>query len=268
MCFALVEASSMKYRLKITHILIVLILGFATWKAIPVIEYLSGKTIDWKQEALLQDGRVLVVERRSELTPSNPFDLSNRMEIGQTLTFHHPDTNERIEWRIPEGLQPVMIDFDHGVSVYVLDTYTVADYSKWGCPNPPYLAYRYQQGKWRHVAFETLPASFTRRNLLEMSMAWRGLKTGGRISADQMEGFWEQAWKSGRGKEARLISREKVNPIAKGCGPGILYALGRESEMDDKSRKNYSELLDNMPDQARRDNQEYMETLRRKLESK
>lgn len=221
------------------------------------------KTLDWHQEALLHDGRTLWVERHSER--GSPFPGNSGLETGQTLAFSHPDTGERIEWRIPEGLQPVMLDFEQGVPYYVLDTYVSSDYSKWGCPNPPYLVYRYQQGKWKRVAFELLPAQFVILNLMRMSKDARGLVDGGRISVDQMEAYFKDGEQGT--KKFRLILREKVNPIGKGCGADILFSQGRESEMDDKSRRDYEELV-GMTEDSRRRHAIHMEKLKKELREK
>lgn len=41
--------------------------------------------------------------------------------------------------------------FDPGTPNFVLTGNTISDYNTWGCPNPPYLVYRYEQGKWAHL---------------------------------------------------------------------------------------------------------------------
>jgi hypothetical protein len=50
----------------ITLLVLALILTAIVWKARPVIEYFSNKTIHWKQEAPLHDGRMLIVERANQ----------------------------------------------------------------------------------------------------------------------------------------------------------------------------------------------------------
>jgi len=152
------------------------------------------------------------------------------MEVGQTLTFLHPDTGERITWRIPDGLLPVMIDFDQGVPYYILRENTVSDYNKWGCPNPPYLVYRYQQSNWDRLAFDALPATFVNRNLIPMSKVVQGVSNGQVVSANEMESYWFRSEHPKPKQEARKISREKVNPIAEGCYPDVLNAQGRQAE--------------------------------------
>lgn len=188
-----------------------------------------SKTIDWAEEAPLHDGRVLRIERHSEL--GSPFPGNSGMEIGQSLAFTHPDTGERIAWHIPDGLNPVMIDFDQRIPYYVFAAHTVSDYNKWGCPNPPYLVYRFQQGKWTNIPFEALPVSLVSRNLIPMSKDVRGLKDGGRVYADEMENLWARVEYPTPKQDARRINREKVNPIANGCYPDVLNEQGRQAEL-------------------------------------
>lgn len=51
-----------------------------------------GRRLDWTQDAQLHDGRTLVLERRSEFGPS--FPGNSGLEIGQTISFLHPDTGK------------------------------------------------------------------------------------------------------------------------------------------------------------------------------
>lgn len=242
-----------------------LVLGVIIWKALPVIDYFTGKTIHWKQEAPLHDGRMLIVERVSELGPSNPFDLSMRMEIKQTLSFTHPDTGEMLKWKVPDGLLPVMIDFDQGTPYFLMVTAMASDYSKWGCPNPPYLAYRYQNGKWKHLTFEKFPASLGWLNLFTSSKS--PMNKGGLlpersyVQRDKLEQVWAQArWlrypdhhprrydKNEQGNDARRFSREKGNPamFSEKCDLNVIMALGRQSEMSDKKQARYKEIAGEM----------------------
>lgn len=251
----------MKYRLKIKHIIIAAILGVATWKAIPVIDFFTGKTLNWKQEVPLQDGRVIVVDRISKQGPHDPL-LNMRMEIGQELAFNHPETGERIRWAIPQGLQPYMLDFDGGVPYYVLSAYTVADYNKWGCPNPPYLVYRYEHGQWRRISLDQFPAKFQKPNLMDMAKSYEQYIVNGYVTSARLEAYFES-----HDAPYRVIGREKVNPISEGCGADVLFAQGRESEMDEKSRRRYVEIV-GMTEESRRYHPIHMEKLRKELKEK
>jgi hypothetical protein len=59
--------------------------------------------VPWKQEVPLQDGRLLILDRLSNLGPKDPFLGGMRMELAQTLAFAHPETGQRIEWKHPHG---------------------------------------------------------------------------------------------------------------------------------------------------------------------
>ena len=201
-----------------------------TWTWLPIVASLSltacGKTIDWKQEVKLHDGRMIVVERQSKLGPTR-FPENVALEDAQTLKFAHPATGERIEWVIPKGLQPVALDFDQGIPYYVLKAYTVADYNNWGCPNPPYLIFRYHTDKWQQVSFAELPAHFARRNVVPMSKYIKGIENNRIVTPAEVD-----AVNSEFRPDDRTIGREKVNPIARGCFESVLHKQGRQSEID------------------------------------
>jgi len=188
-----------------------------------------GRQLNWTQDALLHDGRVLLVERNSVF--NSPFPGNSGMEIRQTLTFSHPDTGERITWRLPDGLQPIMLDFEQGAPYYVLNEYTVLDYNKWGCPNPPYIVYLYKKGVWKQVDFSQLPKVFVVRNMAKMAKEIRGLKDGSHISIQGMENYWDQYKNI---TDFRKISREKINPIGNGCYEDVLIKMGRKAEIDNR----------------------------------
>lgn len=272
----------MKTQLKFKHILVAMSLGVVTWKAIPVIDYFTGKTIDWKQEAPLHDGRMLIVDRRSKLSPSNPFDLSMRMEIEQTLTFKHPDTGQKLSWTIPDGLHPAMIDFENGTPYFLFRTAMASDYSKWGCPNPPYLTYRYQNGAWKHIAFESLPASLSRLNLITQSHDAHEnageLPEKSYVPAGVVERFWgrilgreRKSSEKLKGNEETQFSREKIEPgiFSERCDWIVLTALGRESELDTGSQKRLFEGLQRkVSPEAERDYQKRLNNLRLELKER
>lgn len=188
----------------------------------------TGRTFEWKQEAPLVDGRMIVVDRYSEQGPHSK-SLNVRMETGQELAFTHPDTGERIRWRIMGGLQPYMLDFDQKVPYYVLIAYTVADYNRWDCPNPPYLIYRYEHGEWNRTPFEKLPRQFVKPNLMAMAKSYEKYIDHGYVNAQSLERYFNH-----KDKQHNIISREKISPIGLGCHESTLIRLNRQSEIDNR----------------------------------
>lgn len=188
----------------------------------------TGRTLEWKQEAPLADGRVIVVDRYSEQGPhSNKHNM--RMEIGQELAFTHPDTGERIRWRVMNGLQPHMLDFDSGTPYYIFRAYTVLDYNNWDCPNPPYLVYRYEKGGWNRTPFEKLPTQFAKPNLMAMAKSFEKYISSGLVSVSALERYFNE-----HDPPYRVIGRERISPIGYGCREGTLIRLNRQSEIDNR----------------------------------
>ncbi len=186
----------------------------------------GGKTLHWSQEVQLHDGRVIVMERVSERT-GNIVPENVSMEKSQSIAFVSPDTNEKITWSIPKGLLPYTLDFENKIPYLVLVAYTVADYNAWNCPNPPYLVYRYGSGSWVAIPFEQLPGRIDKRNLIDMSKMYEKYATAETATVDDMKKFLKR-----REPDGRVISREKVSAIAKGCLGSTLHRLGRQSEID------------------------------------
>lgn len=204
---------------------------FAVFRLVAVLVFsvgvtACGKTVHWKQEVLLQDGRVIIVERESEQT-GKLFPQNIAMEKTQFLTFTNPDTGEKVSWRVPKGLKPYALDFESRIPYLILNAYTVADYNTWNCPNPPYLVYRYEGGSWMPISFEQLPAKFEKRNLVDMSKSFQRFSNDGLMTLNEQERFLKDL-----PIESRSISREKISPIGHGCFDSTLYRLGRQSEID------------------------------------
>lgn len=191
----------------------------------------GGRTINWKQEVRLEDGRLIVLERESKQGPHDPL-LNIRMELAQRFAFTVPARGERIQWEIPKGLLPAMLDFEGDVPYLVLHAYTVADYNNWDCPNPPWLVYRYEHKEWNRLPLEQLPARFKHKNLLPAAEVLKKLdnrSAGVLVSVRELEQYWKQFPFP---EQARVISREKVSPIGHGCHESVLIRLGRQSEID------------------------------------
>lgn len=202
-------------------------LRFAVFLAICVSACGSGgRTIHWKQEVKLEDGRMLVVERKSKQTkiilPENTV-----IEHEKALAFIHPDTGERIQWILPKGTGAWMLDFDSGYPYLVLRTSSVADYNTWECPNPPWLAFRYESGQWQRIKQEHLPVRFMKPNLLHGARTDEQATTDGLYTLREMEAYLQRI-----DPPRRVISREKVSPIGHGCHESVLIRLGRQSEID------------------------------------
>lgn len=126
----------------------------------------------WSEEVLLHDGGKLTVERSQT--------YYGRSEPGQPA----PVGEHRISFRLPGSDRPIVwtseYDEDLGrtnfnlLALHVKDSaaYIVASpnlcpsYNKWGRPNPPYVIFKRDSGRWRRISIEDLPAEFMSTNVV------------------------------------------------------------------------------------------------------
>ncbi len=189
------------------------------------------KTIRWKQEVQLQDGRVIEVNRISKQT-GHVFPENVILEYEQTLSFTNPDTQEKITWKIPKGLMPRMIDFDQKIPYILFAVGSVADYNTWNCPNPPHIIFRYTNHQWQQIALAQLPTRFTKPNTLYAASSDNRASRDGLVTIAEMQKYLIHDIPKWRLEEFSTLSRKKIHPIAKDCSPDILIKQGRESEIN------------------------------------
>lgn len=201
-----------------------------TWTWLPIVASLSltacGKTIEWKQEVKLHDGRMIVVERQSKQKEIS-LPVKGVLEPWQQVTFTHPTTGERVIWELPNGLGLWMLDFEAHMVWAVLRPMSVSDYNEWGCPSPPWIVFRQKDGTWQQLAAAELPAKFSFPNTLAGAAADEPRSESKFVSAEKFRNYI-----AGLDPEYRTIGREKINPIAKGCVDDVLVKQGRQSEID------------------------------------
>lgn len=175
---------------------------------------LFSRSKAWKEETLLQDGKVLVVERHS-----NPADYlvpgsSEPPALDESLAFTLPGANQRITWKTeyrndlpdPNSLTPLLLDIVGGIPYLATSPAGCISYNKWGRPNPPYILFKYENEKWERIPLAAFPSELTRANLMS------------RPSLDMLKPYYtvEQArgWAQGKNiaEYAKAILRE---PLAK-----------------------------------------------------
>jgi hypothetical protein len=126
----------------------------------------------WEEEVVLHDGRKIIVKRSQT--------RGGRSAIGQdvpvnkhTLSFKHPDSGERITWQTTIGgdikdteLLPLALDIVNRVPYLVTDPMGCIAYSKWKCPNPPYVFLKYDGKEWSRVPLEEFPPEIKGANMV------------------------------------------------------------------------------------------------------
>jgi len=126
----------------------------------------------WKEEVLLHDGTKLVVERSA--VRKGRHEIGQKPPIGEErLDFKHPVTGERIRWKDAysddvgmSNFGLLMLEIDSTTAYIVVEPRGCLSYNKWGRPNPPYVVFKYQDGDWKRIALQELPARFKTPNLI------------------------------------------------------------------------------------------------------
>ncbi len=202
------------------------VIGMAIVSTIAFSGCEKRKSLTWRQEAQLQDGRVVVVERVSkQRSGSIPENIV--IEYMQEIAFINPNSDERITWELPTGLGIWMLDFDGDSTYSVFKPKSVADYNNWDCPNPSWIVYRHRSGSWDRLILDELPVRFQRPNMLAAANSNEKISADGVVTVSEFETYLKRL-----DSEYRVISREKISPIGKGCDEDVLVRLGRQAEID------------------------------------
>jgi hypothetical protein len=147
----------------------ILVVGVIATVVLWVVWPFSPQTLEWKEEVGLEDGRTLLVTRRVVMVPGGNIGERPDVERERRLTFTHPTTGQVITWEngpaIGSRAYPKMLDFDGDRPVLVTEAQSGADYAMLGCPTPPYIVFRYENGTWNRIATGELPRRFVWMNL-------------------------------------------------------------------------------------------------------
>lgn len=157
-----------------------------------------GSAQSWEEEALLHDGRKLVVTRW--------LDRGGRHELGQRppikeqgFKFTMPDTGQKIVWEdhfSPElgsaNFLPNLVDIDNNTAYLVAKPMGCLSYNKWGRPNPPYVVFKYTGSDWQRINLDELPAEIKTPNIISsFSRDEEKLITQGFVTAEMIRKLYE-----------------------------------------------------------------------------
>lgn len=123
----------------------------------------------WKEEVVLPDGRVLMVERTHSLGSQFDGELSdiNKLPsaVGFTLDIPLPQGG-KAHWEGDRSLYPLAVGLKEGVAYLAASPRTCADYDRWGRPIPPYVFFKYEHGTWQRIAVTEFPDDIRTANLM------------------------------------------------------------------------------------------------------
>lgn len=131
-------------------------------------------TMSWKEEVLLHDGQIIVVERFYNLGGYPAIESRERAALDETVTFNLPGTNKKIIWKTdfrdsvpePNSLNLLVLDIVKGVPYIAAYPAGHIAYNKWGSPNPPYVFFKYDGKTWQRISFEEFPMELNKTNVI------------------------------------------------------------------------------------------------------
>lgn len=194
----------------------------------------------WKEEALQSDGSKIIVERS--------ITLGGRHEIGQeppikeqSLSFVMPGTHQSVSWKdeFSEELGtanflPMQLDVSENTAYLVAAPMGCLSYNKWGRPNPPYVAFKYQDNAWKRIPLQTLPPQFKQLNLAFSSPDHAAKEARhGLLTADQVKEWNSDAQQP----QYKSILREPIPGGGQGRCPELVFYKGAWVELGDSIGK-------------------------------
>ncbi|MDR3088799.1 MAG: hypothetical protein LBU39_03165 [Desulfobulbaceae bacterium] len=169
--------------MKYYHILIFLLVfclvfpslsGCATtsvWPPYLTTWWLPDLTTTWREEALLHDGRTIVVKRTVRYQGRHAVD--QRVPIGEeTISFKLPDSGKTVSWTSEydetigrSSFKPLAVHILDDIPYLAIIPNGCFAYNKWGRPNPPYIFLMFDGKDWQRIQATDFPREFTTFNV-------------------------------------------------------------------------------------------------------
>lgn len=133
--------------------------------AIAVASGCSARTppLKWTEDVRLPDGRAVTLTRYQEF--KGPHELGDTSSASDYwFEFKHPDTGQVVRWQHDRDLAALALMMD-GVVPVLLVMPNFGGLDRLGCPNPPYLLYRYEGVNWRQASIDQIPIKRLRVNM-------------------------------------------------------------------------------------------------------
>jgi len=127
-----------------------------------------GDPLRWQEEILLPDGRVVTASRYQEFKgPSEPFNKPPTASYYR-VEFRNPDTGEKVVWENSRDLATVALSINDKIPELV--TTPAFGTLHYRCPDPPYVAFHYIDGKWVRIALTDLARKVFVPNMTTMNI--------------------------------------------------------------------------------------------------
>lgn len=232
------EVKKHKFRINIS-VIIVLFLSFILFSLIIVKagEHLGFcKSMSWKEEVLLHDGSIIIVERFYHLGGHSTIASKERRALDETVSFRLPGSNKKIKWKTdfrvsepePNSLNLLVLDIVNGTPYIAAYPAGCVAYNKWNRPNPPYIFFRYNGKEWKKISLKEFPAILNNVNVIV-----------GRPSAEQLSSFYtvEQVKKENRKINKEIYKTIILSPLKGEVCEKLIYYKGYWIGPGDSNRK-------------------------------
>lgn len=122
------------------------------------------QSLKWKEDVLLPDGRTVTLTRYQEF--KGPYEIGDTpTESYYWFEFVNPDTGEKVRWETKREPGTVALLIHDKVPLLLTRPAFGSGLRDLGCPDPPYLLYRYAAGKWEHIDLKAMPLPRLRSNM-------------------------------------------------------------------------------------------------------
>jgi hypothetical protein len=129
---------------------------------------------NWKEEVLLQDGKIIIAERSYKLGGYPVIESREQSALDETVTFSLPGTAKKIIWKTdfrdtvpePNSLNLLLFDVIRGVPYIATYPAGCIAYNKWQRPNPPYILFKYENDEWRRISLAEFPPELSKSNVI------------------------------------------------------------------------------------------------------
>lgn len=149
--------------MNVTHLFKCLTLGMIL-ASVPLLGGCGGNTGSWQEEVKLSDGRVITVTQKRRYESVYTGQDAGNIERESWLTFKLPEFGDQeITWH--ENLYPIVLNLYNGKLYLVSLPPSAREFIQYGKPQPPYVAYLYQSGKWQRIPATEIPEAIYDTNM-------------------------------------------------------------------------------------------------------
>lgn len=168
-------------------------------------------TLDWKEEIVLHDGRIVVVEREDRLGGwAEPGQKASQRE--RRISFSDPDDPKKRYTHVITGSSNyLLIGFNQATPWVIVSVGPFSNDTK--CPIGTYETFRWLNGTWHSVSYATLPPVFKKPNMaVSYTVNAPDPRRSGRLlKVDEVQKILDDMFKIPMPEEARSLVQKDAN---------------------------------------------------------